>query len=124
MAGGIYAGVCRGDCRWQLSSTIGESACRNRRGRSTRISPVDSQELRQLIGQPEGLKLDFKRKLHKIYDPDRDYQKRHRDGFIRDILSLTNGNFGRLAKRDTPQVPSPHRHPARRLQVIPAKIAW
>jgi len=55
---------------------------------------MDSLELRQIIGQPEGLKLDFKRKLHKIFHSDEDYRKTQRDEFIRDILSLTNGNFG------------------------------
>ena len=53
---------------------------------------MDSQQLRQLISQPEGLKLDFKRELHKLKDPDKDYAKKQRDEFIRDILSLTNGN--------------------------------
>ena len=54
---------------------------------------MDSQQLRQLISQPEGLKLDFKRELHKLKDPNKDYAKQQRDEFIRDILSLTNGNF-------------------------------
>jgi tetratricopeptide (TPR) repeat protein len=54
---------------------------------------MDSQQLRQLISQPEGLKLDFKRELHKLKDPNQDYAKQQRDEFIRDILSLTNGNF-------------------------------
>ena len=53
---------------------------------------MDSQQLRQLISQPEGLKLDFKRELHKLKDPNQDYAKKQRDEFIRDILSLTNGN--------------------------------
>lgn len=54
---------------------------------------MDSQQLRQLISQPEGLKLDFKRELHKLKHSDKDYAKKQRDEFIRDILSLTNGNF-------------------------------
>ena len=54
---------------------------------------MNSQQLRQLISQPEGLKLDFKRELHKLKDPNKDYAKQQRDEFIRDILSLTNGNF-------------------------------
>ncbi|MFB8797755.1 MAG: tetratricopeptide repeat protein [Microcoleus sp.] len=54
---------------------------------------MDSQQLRQLISQPEGLKLDFKRELHKLKHPNKDYAKQQRDEFIRDILSLTNGNF-------------------------------
>jgi len=54
---------------------------------------MDSQQLRQLISQPEGLKLDFKRELHKLKHSDKDYAKQQRDEFIRDILSLTNGNF-------------------------------
>ncbi len=54
---------------------------------------MDSQQLRQLLSQPEGLKLDFKRELHKLKDPNKDYAKKQRDEFIRDILSLTNGNF-------------------------------
>jgi len=52
---------------------------------------MDSQQLRQLISQPEGLKLDFKRELHQLKHSDKDYAKQ-RDEFIRDILSLTNGN--------------------------------
>lgn len=54
---------------------------------------MDSQQLRQLISQPEGLKLDFKRELHKLKHLNKDYAKQQRDEFIRDILSLTNGNF-------------------------------
>ncbi len=54
---------------------------------------MDSQQLRQLISQPEGLKLDFKRELHKLKHSDKDYAKKQCDEFIRDILSLTNGNF-------------------------------
>jgi tetratricopeptide (TPR) repeat protein len=54
---------------------------------------MDSQQLRQLISQQEGLKLDFKRELHKLKDADRNYAKQQRDEFIRDFLSLTNGNF-------------------------------
>ncbi|MEG4625212.1 tetratricopeptide repeat protein [Microcoleus sp. w1-18aA5] len=54
---------------------------------------MDSQQLRQLISQPEGLKLDFKRELHKLKDSKKDYAKQQCDEFIRDILSLTNGNF-------------------------------
>lgn len=52
------------------------------------------EELQELIRQPEGLKLDFKRELHKIYQYDLDYRKQQKDELIRDILSLTNGNFG------------------------------
>lgn len=53
---------------------------------------MDSKQLRQLISQPEGLKLDFKRELHKLKHPNKDSAKQQRDEFIRDILSLTNGN--------------------------------
>ncbi len=53
---------------------------------------MDSQQLRQLISQPEGLKLDFKRELHKLKHSDQDYAKRQGHEFIRDVLSLTNGN--------------------------------
>lgn len=53
---------------------------------------MDSQQLKQLISQPEGLKLDFKRELHKLKHSEKDYAKKQRDEFIRDILSLTNGN--------------------------------
>lgn len=56
------------------------------------------EELQELIRQPEELKLDFKRELHKIYHYDLDYRKQQRDEFIRDILSLTNGNFGTANK--------------------------
>ncbi|MBD2296461.1 tetratricopeptide repeat protein [Anabaena sphaerica FACHB-251] len=57
-----------------------------------------SENLQELIKEQEGLKLDFKRELHKLYHHDKDYRKKQRDEFIRDILSLTNGNFGTADK--------------------------
>lgn len=49
-------------------------------------------ELLRLINQRESPSLEFKRELHRIFDPDKNIQKRHRDEFIRDLLSLANGN--------------------------------
>jgi hypothetical protein len=50
------------------------------------------EELRHLIDQPESPSLEFKRELHRIFDKDKNIKDRHRDEFIRDILSLANGN--------------------------------
>ncbi len=49
-------------------------------------------ELLRLINQPESPSLEFKRELHRIFDPDTKIKGRHRDEFVRDILSLANGN--------------------------------
>jgi Putative DNA-binding domain len=50
------------------------------------------EELRHLIDQPESPSLEFKRQLHLIFDKDKNTKDRHRAEFIRDILSLANGN--------------------------------
>jgi hypothetical protein len=52
---------------------------------------MDSEQLRELIKQEEGAKLDFKIKLYEIYSSEKE---QHWDEFIKDILSLTNGNIG------------------------------
>ncbi len=52
---------------------------------------MDSEQLRELIKQEEGAKLDFKIKLYEIYGSEKE---QHWDEFIKDILSLTNGNIG------------------------------
>lgn len=55
---------------------------------------MGSEKLQQLIRQPEGLKLDFKRELYEINHPDDKVKKWAWDEFIKDILALANGNVG------------------------------
>jgi len=56
---------------------------------------MDSQKLRELLGQNEGLKLEFKKILHIVDLPDSNIHKdRYRDEFVRDVLALINGNSG------------------------------
>ena len=55
---------------------------------------MDSEELGELLRQPEGLKLDFKSEFYKIDHPDNNVKKLHWDEFIKDILALANGNVG------------------------------
>jgi WD40 repeat protein len=62
---------------------------------------MDDAKLRQLITQPEGVKLEFKRDLYRFVSKD---ERTHRlDGklydpqwheFLKDIISLANGNIG------------------------------
>jgi len=60
------------------------------------------EELRSLIGKEEGLKLDFKREYKLQPKPPegvnpqewKQFVKGQWDEFIKDILALTNGNFG------------------------------
>ena len=54
---------------------------------------MDSNELRKLIAQKEGLKLDFKRE-YRSDDPNQKVRSGQRDEFIKDVLALTNGNVG------------------------------
>jgi HEAT repeat protein len=56
-----------------------------------------TEDLRQLLGQREGLKLDFKRELYKIDKSkysNSTGRKREWDELVKDILALTNGNIG------------------------------
>lgn len=48
-------------------------------------------EIKALLSQPEGPKLDFKSRLN-IYHEDKEAQRRARDELIRDILAIANGN--------------------------------
>jgi hypothetical protein len=50
-------------------------------------------ELRKLIAQKEGLKLDFKRE-YKFHDPNPKVSHGQHDEFVKNILALTNGNVG------------------------------
>jgi len=59
---------------------------------------MDSKKLQELIRQPEGLKLDFKREFYKIDHPDKRVRKWQWDEFIKDILALANGNVGVAAE--------------------------
>lgn len=45
-----------------------------------------------LLGQKEGAKLDFKRKIYKIYNKDRDFRRKQTDELIKDIISISNGD--------------------------------
>ncbi len=53
---------------------------------------MDSEELRCLIGREEGAKLDFKSESKVIYGGK--VENKEWDEFIKDILSITNGNIG------------------------------
>ncbi len=55
---------------------------------------MDNAELRHLIKQDEGPKLDFKQKLHDIFHSDKDVKKMQWGEFIKDILALANGYPG------------------------------
>jgi hypothetical protein len=50
-------------------------------------------DLRRLIAQREGLKLDFKRE-YRFDDPNQKVRGSQRNEFIKDVLALTNGNVG------------------------------
>jgi len=53
---------------------------------------MNEDELRRLLGQKEGLKLDFKQELYKL-DSEKGKELEWNE-FIKDILALANGNFG------------------------------
>lgn len=53
---------------------------------------MNSDQLRELIRQPEGLKLDFKREFYDIESTDPNARERQWGEFIKDILALANGN--------------------------------
>lgn len=63
---------------------------------------MDARELRQIIPQPEGIKLDFKRYYHLNKTPpigtDKQLWIRYANGqwdeFIKDVIALANGNIG------------------------------
>jgi tetratricopeptide (TPR) repeat protein len=55
---------------------------------------MDSDQLFRLLQQAEGLKLDFKKELHRIDHPDRKVKELQRDELVKDLLSLLNGNVG------------------------------
>lgn len=55
---------------------------------------MNQEELRNLLKQKEGLKLDFKQEPHQIYHPNGDVQKKYKNELIKDILALTHGNIG------------------------------
>ena len=54
---------------------------------------MNPHELRKLIAQEEGLKLDFKRE-YKFEHPNQKVRGGQRDEFIKDVLALANGNVG------------------------------
>ena len=54
---------------------------------------MESQEILYLLRQKEGIKLEFKRELHKINHSDKQVKDRHWNELIKDIISLTNGNI-------------------------------
>ena len=53
---------------------------------------MNSDLLQQLIRQPEGLKLDFKRKFYDIDTDNQEGRERQWGELIKDILALANGN--------------------------------
>ncbi|MBK8903110.1 MAG: HEAT repeat domain-containing protein [Anaerolineaceae bacterium] len=57
---------------------------------------MDAFELKKLLTakEPEGLKLDFKQKIHSIDHPEQKVRNMHWDELIKDILALCNGNIG------------------------------
>lgn len=55
---------------------------------------MNSEILRKLIKQREGLKLDFKREMYHFNHQNKDVRERQRGEFVKDILALTNGNAG------------------------------
>jgi len=65
---------------------------------------MDSETLRQKLSQQESAKLDFKIKLHKIFEPRpaetskvkewTNDSNQHWAELVKDILALANGNFG------------------------------
>lgn len=69
---------------------------------------MNSEKLKLLIRQPEGLKIDFKRKFYKISSEDytsvtnqqqvKNLIKKQWGEFIKDILSLANGNVNTVSQ--------------------------
>lgn len=55
---------------------------------------MDAEELRRILMRPEGLKLDFKQQLYHIDHVQSSVQLREWGEFIKDVLSLANGNIG------------------------------
>ena len=53
---------------------------------------MDQQHLAQLLLKPEGPSLEFKREFYKNYSEKGEAGKRQRGEFIKDILSLANGD--------------------------------
>ena len=54
------------------------------------------KRLQELLkrSEPEDLKLDLKRELHRVTHPDRKVRDMQWDELIKDLLALTNGNVG------------------------------
>jgi len=58
---------------------------------------MNSNLLRELLNQEEGLKLDFKQNFYNLSrdeNSDKNSRERQTDEFIKDVLALTNGNTG------------------------------
>jgi hypothetical protein len=53
---------------------------------------VDTEKLRELIRQPEGLKLDFKSDFYHLDLPDPEARNRQWGELIKDVLAMANGN--------------------------------
>ena len=53
---------------------------------------MDARKLQKLLCQNEGASLEFKREFYKMYEGDPEARKRQKHEFIKDILSLANGN--------------------------------
>ena len=55
---------------------------------------MNSDDLRRLIQQDEGLKLDFKQEFYKLDYPDPKVKKLQKGELIKDVLALADGNVG------------------------------
>jgi hypothetical protein len=55
---------------------------------------MNTEQLKELLRKPEGLKFDFKQKLSMVDSSDNSMKAKFQDEFVRDILALVNGNIG------------------------------
>ena len=53
---------------------------------------MEAIQLSALLQQGEGPTLEFKREMYRLDDMNGETKKRQRDEFIKDVLSLANGN--------------------------------
>ncbi len=53
---------------------------------------MDTEKLRVLLTRSEGASIEFKREFYRIHDGTSETKKRQKHEFIKDILSLANGN--------------------------------
>lgn len=58
------------------------------------MTTITTNELRSLLRQREGIKLDFKREMYQLDHQDKKVKTEHWDEFLKDLLALANGNSG------------------------------